>query len=66
MKRVSRSETREHVLRDLRLERGCPEKMIIHVRKTGETIVLVDGSRVTPTPDGNPLSMRGSRAKKGS
>ena len=32
---------------DLWVERGCPEKLTIHVRSTGETIVLQEGVPVT-------------------
>jgi predicted nucleic acid-binding Zn ribbon protein len=35
--------SRDTILRDLWLKHGCPEKMTIHARKTGETIILVDG-----------------------
>jgi hypothetical protein len=50
-------------LRDLWLKHGCPERMTIHVRKTGETIRLINGLPVTLTHENNPLSMKGSRAQ---
>ena len=58
-----RKESRDHILRDLWLKHGCPERMTIHVRKTGETIRLLNGLPVTLTQENNPLSMSGSRAQ---
>jgi predicted nucleic acid-binding Zn ribbon protein len=34
---------RDTVLRDLWLKHGCPEKMTIRVKSTGETITVLDG-----------------------
>ncbi len=54
MRRTNESESRDHILRDLWLKHGCPEKMMIHVRKTGETIILLDGlPRAQNTGDGH-------------
>ena len=47
MKSGIRKESRDHILRDLWLKHGCPERMTIHVRKTGETIRLINGLPVT-------------------
>jgi len=63
MKSGIRNETRDHILRDLWLKHGCPERMTIHVRKTGETIRLINGLPVTLTQENNPLSIIGSKAK---
>ena len=59
----NRNESRDHILRDLWLQHGCPERMTIHVRKTGETIRLINGLPVTLTQENNPLSIIGSKAK---
>ena len=42
---------------------GCPQRMKIHVRKTGEEITLIDGLPVTLTSEKNPLSMQRFRAR---
>jgi hypothetical protein len=63
MKSGNRKESRDHILRNLWLKHGCPERMTIHVRKTGETIRLINGLPVTLTQENNPLSMNGSRAQ---
>jgi hypothetical protein len=63
MKSGNRNESRDHILRDLWLKHGCPERMTIHVRKTAEAIVLFNGLPVTLTQENNPLSMIGSRAQ---
>jgi hypothetical protein len=62
MKSGNRRESRDHILRDLWLKHGCPERMTIHVRKTGETIRLINGLPVTLTQENNPLTMSGSKA----
>jgi hypothetical protein len=36
-------DSRMTVLANLWMQHGCPEKMTIHVKKTGETITLIDG-----------------------
>ena len=64
MKSGNRNESRDHILGDLWLKHGCPERMTIHVRKTGETIRLVNGLPVTLTQENKPLSIIGSKAKK--
>ena len=64
MKSGIRNETRDHILRDLWLKHGCPERMTIHVRKTGETIQLINGLPVTDNVEKNPLSMNISKAQK--
>ena len=64
MKSGNRNESRDHVLRDLWLKHGCPERMTIHVRKTAETIVLLNGLLVTDNAENNPLSMLTSKAQK--
>ena len=63
MKSGNRNESRDHILRDLWLKHGCPEWITIHVRKTEETIRLINGLPVTLTQENNPLSMNGSRAQ---
>ena len=64
MKSGIRKESRDHILRDLWLKHGCPERMTIHVRKTGETIRLINGLPVTDNAENNPLSMHISKAQK--
>jgi predicted nucleic acid-binding Zn ribbon protein len=64
MKSGIRKESRAHILRDLWLKHGCPERMMIHVRKTGETIQLVNGLPVTDNAENSPLSMHTSKAQK--
>jgi hypothetical protein len=64
MKSGIRKESRDHILRDLWLKHGCPERMTIHVRKTGETIRLINGLHVTDNAENNPLSMHVSKAQK--
>ena len=49
MKSGIRKESRDHILRDLWLKPGCPERMTIRVQKTGETIRLINGLPVTLT-----------------
>jgi hypothetical protein len=63
MKSRIRDESRDHILRDLWLKNGCPERMTIHVHKTGETIRLINGLPVTLTQENNPLSIGGSKAQ---
>ena len=64
MKSGIRNESRDHILRDLWLKNGCPERMTIHVRKTGETILLINGLHVADNAENNPLSMNISKAQK--
>ena len=64
MKSGIRNESRDHILRDLWLKHGCPERMTIHVRKTGETIRLINGLPVTDNAKNSPLSMHISKAQK--
>jgi hypothetical protein len=60
----SSMKSRDHILRDLWLKHGCPERMTIHIRKTGETIRLINGLPVTDNAENNPLSMRILKAQK--
>jgi len=53
--------SRDDILRDLWLRRGCPEKMTIHVRKTGETITLINGLPVTDSGQNSLLLIRSSK-----
>jgi hypothetical protein len=64
MKSGIRKESRDHILRDLWLKHGCPERMTIHVRKTGETIRLINGLPVTDNAKNSPLLMHISKAQK--
>jgi hypothetical protein len=64
MKSGIRKESRDHILRDLWLKHGCPERMTIHVRKTGETIRLINGLPVTDNAKISPLLMHVSKAQK--
>jgi hypothetical protein len=64
MKSGIRNESSDHILRDLWLKHGCPERMTIHVRKTGETIRLINGLPVTDNAQNSPLSMHISKAQK--
>ena len=64
MKSGIRKESRDHILRDLWLKHGCPERMTIHIRKTGETIRLINGLPVTDNAENSPLSMHISKAQK--
>ena len=64
MKIGIRKESRDHILRDLWLKHGCPERMTIHVRKTGETIRLIKGLLVTDNAENSPLLVRISKAQK--
>ena len=64
MKSGIRNETRDHILRDLWLKHGCPERMTIHVRKTGETIRFINGLPFTDNAEKSPLSMHISKAQK--
>ena len=43
-----RKDSRDAILRDLWLKHGCPEKMTIHVKKTRETVVLINGLLLEP------------------
>jgi hypothetical protein len=64
MKSGIRNESRDNILRDLWLKHGCPERMTIHVRKTGDIIRLIHGLPVTDNAEKNPLSMNISKAQK--
>jgi hypothetical protein len=64
MKSRIHNESRDHVLRDLWIKHGCPERMTIHVRKSAETIRLINGLPVTDNAENNPLSMHTSKAQK--
>jgi hypothetical protein len=65
MRTRNRGDSRNHILRDLWLEHGCPEKMTIHVRRTGETVKLLNGLAViTDNAKNNHLLMRSSKAQK--
>ena len=50
MKNKPARPSRGNVLANLWAQRGCPEKMTIHVKSTGETIVLRDGLPVVGSP----------------
>jgi threonine aldolase len=52
------------IIRDLWFKRGCPEKMKIHVKSTGEEIQVLDGLPVTLSPETNALFVRTSEARK--
>jgi len=41
-------ESRQRELTNLWMRHGCPEKMTIHVRKTVETIILINGLTLEP------------------
>ena len=56
--------SRYSIFRDLWCANGCPEIMRIHVKSTGETIVLENGSPVTLTRKNNALFMGISEAEK--
>jgi len=45
------------------MKHGCPERMTICIRSTGETITLIDGLPVTLSAGKNPLMTQGSKAK---
>jgi hypothetical protein len=57
-------ESRNMVFAKLWCEHGCPEKMTIHVKSTGETITLIDGLPVTDNAEKNPSLMRFCKAQK--
>jgi hypothetical protein len=64
MKRKDKSHaTRDEILKNLWVKHGCPEKMKIHVKSTGETINLIEGSPVTLSTQNNPSLMRFSKAQ---
>ena len=50
MRSKSARPSRGNVLANLWPQHGCPEKMTIHVKNTGETIVLRDGLPVVGSP----------------
>jgi predicted nucleic acid-binding Zn ribbon protein len=58
------NESRERVLTDLWVSHGCPEKMTIHVKRTGETIIPINGLPVTLTAEKKPLLMPTYKAQK--
>ena len=47
------------------MKHGCPERMTICIRSTGETITLIDGLPVTLSTENNPVLMPISKAQKG-
>ena len=47
------------------MKHGCPEKMTIHLKSTGETITLIDGLPVTLSAENNSALMPTSKAQKG-
>ncbi len=51
-------------MRDLWLRRGCPERMTVHIVRTGETLILSDGSHVPDRAQRNPLFMRVPEVEK--
>ena len=61
------TESRDDVFTNLWCKHGCPEKMTIHIRKTGETIVLINGlsqSHETLSGKNNALLIGSYEAKK--
>jgi predicted nucleic acid-binding Zn ribbon protein len=57
MKKVKSGLSRQQVITGLWLEKGCPERMKIHVKSTRETIFVLNGSLVTLTPKNKSLFM---------
>ena len=55
---------RDLILANLWCKHGCPEKMTVHVRKSGETITLINGLPVTDNAGKNPLLIRAFKAQK--
>ncbi len=51
------------ILTGLWCKQGCPEKMTVHVKSTGETIFLLNGLPVTLTAEKKPLLVPTSKAK---
>jgi hypothetical protein len=59
----SKPESRMTVFANLWCRYGCPERMKIHVKSTGETITLINGLPVTDNAENNPLLMRSFKPK---
>ncbi len=55
--------TRDTILTDLWCKHGCPERMTIRVKSTGETISLLNGLPVTLTAEKKPVLMPTSKAQ---
>ena len=55
--------SRMTALANIWMKYGCPEKMTIHIRSTGETITLIDGLPVRDNAENNPLLMRSCKAQ---
>jgi hypothetical protein len=53
----TKMETRNDTYQALWCKYGCPEKMTIHVKTTGETITLINGLPVTLNGENKPLMM---------
>ena len=52
------------IFANLWMKHGCPERMVIHVKSTKETITLIDGLPVCDNAENNPSLMRFSKAQK--
>ncbi len=59
-----RKVTRMSVLAGLWCKYGCPERMTIHVKRTGETITLLNGLPVTDNGKKSDLFERALEAQK--
>ena len=55
MRKAENKDSRMTALAKLWMQPGCPEKMTIHVKSTGETITLIDRMPVTHDAKGQPV-----------
>ena len=62
--KLKQEQTRSTIFTDLWVRHGCPKRMTIRVRRSGETITLLDGSPVTLSLKNNAVFMRTSEAQK--